>query len=198
MLANVLQATHLVTDMLEKMGINYAVCGSLASSAHGMIRTTMEVDLIADLRQELVSMFVAMLKSSFFIDDEMIRSAIEHHRSFNIIHLESMFKVDIFTPTQRVFDQNQLSRRQETKLGEEQIRLFILSPEDIILAKLECYHLEGRVSDQQWRDILGVLLIKQDQLDRDYMQKMADQMNTTDLLERAFQEVRSSTNLLSK
>ena len=198
MLANVLQATYLVTDVLENMGINYAVCGSLASSAHGMIRTTMDVDLIADLRQEHVSMFVAMLEGSFFIDDEMIRSSIEHHRSFNIIHLESMFKVDIFTPTQRVFDQNQLSRRQETKLGKEQIRLFILSPEDIVLAKLEWYRLGGEVSDQQWRDILGVLLIKQDQLDRDYMQKMADQMNTTDLLERAFQEVRSSTNLLSK
>lgn len=198
MLTNVLQATYLVTDVLEKMGINYAVCGSLASSAHGMIRTTMDVDLIADLRQEHVSMFVALLKGSFFIDAEMIHSAIEHHRSFNIIHLESMFKVDIFTPTQRVFDQNQLSRRQETKLGEEQIRLFILSPEDIVLAKLEWYRLGGELSDQQWRDILGVLLIKQDQLDRDYMQKMADQMNTTDLLERAFQEVRSSTNPLSK
>lgn len=198
MLANVLQATRLVTDVLEKMEITYAVCGSLASSAHGMIRTTMDVDLIADLRQEHVSMFVDLLKGSFFIDDEMIRSAIEHHRSFNIIHLESMFKVDIFTPTRREFDQNQLSRRQETKLGEEQIRLFILSPEDIVLAKLEWYRLGGEVSDQQWRDILGVLLIKQDQLDHHYMQEMADQMNTTDLLERAFKEVRSSTFPFSK
>jgi hypothetical protein len=188
MLANVLQATQLVADVLEKLGVRYVVCGSLASSAHGMVRTTMDADLIADLRQEHISMFVEILKDTFYIDDEMIRSAIEHRRSFNIIHLESMFKVDIFTPKQRQFDVNQLSRRQETLLGEEKISLFILSPEDIILAKLELYRLGGEVSDQQWRDILGVLIIKQNQLDHQYMQKMADQMDTDDLLKRALQE----------
>lgn len=188
MLANVLQATRLVADVFEKLGVSYVVCGSLASSAHGMVRTTMDADLIADLRQEHISMFVEMLKDTFYIDDEMIRSAIEHRRSFNIIHLESMFKVDIFTPKQRQFDENQLSRRQETLLGEEQISLFILSPEDIILAKLEWYRLGGEVSDQQWRDILGVLIIKQNQLDHQYMQQMADQMDTDDLLKRALQE----------
>ncbi|MBW6465984.1 MAG: hypothetical protein K0B06_05735 [Brevefilum sp.] len=188
MLANVLQATRLVADVFEKLGVRYVVCGSLASSAHGMVRTTMDADLIADLRQEHISMFVEMLKDTFYIDDEMIRSAIEHRRSFNIIHLESMFKVDIFTPKQRQFDENQLSRRQETPLGEGQISLFILSPEDIILAKLEWYRLGGEVSDQQWRDILGVLIIKQNQLDHQYMQQMADQMDTDDLLKRALQE----------
>ena len=193
MLANVLQATRLVADVFEKLGVRYVVCGSLASSAHGMVRTTMDADLIADLRQDHVSMFVELLKDSFYIDDEMIRSAIEHRRSFNIIHLESMFKVDIFTPQPRIFDQNQLSRRQEIQLGEEQIRLFILSPEDVVLAKLEWYRLGGEVSDQQWRDILGVLIIKQDQLDHQYMQQMADQMDTTDLLERALQEAYSGT-----
>jgi hypothetical protein len=188
MLANVLQATQLVADVLEKLGVRYVVCGSLASSAHGMVRTTMDADLIADLRQEHISMFVEMLKDTFYIDDEMIRSAIEHRRSFKIIHLESMFKVDIFTPKQRQFDVNQLSRRQETLLGEEKISLFILSPEDTILAKLEWYRLDGEVSDQQWRDILGVLIIKQNQLDHQYMQQMADQMDTDDLLKRALQE----------
>jgi hypothetical protein len=188
MLANVLQATRLVADVFEKLGVRYVVCGSLASSAHGMVRTTMDADLIADLRQEHISMFVEMLKDTFYIDDEMIRSAIEHRRSFNIIHLESMFKVDIFTPKQRQFDENQLSRRQETLLGEENISLFILSPEDTILAKLEWYRLDGEVSDQQWLDILGVLIIKQNQLDHQYMQQMADQMDTDDLLKRALQE----------
>jgi hypothetical protein len=197
MLPNVLQATRLVADVFEKLGVRYVVCGSLASSAHGMVRTTMDADLIADLRQEHVLKLVELLKDSFYIDDEMIRSAIEHHRSFNIIHLESMFKVDIFTPQQRIFDQNQLSRRQETQLGEEQLSLFILSPEDVVLAKLEWYRLGGEVSDQQWRDILGVLIIKQDQLDHQYMQQMADQMDTEDLLKRALQEVDSGTDPLS-
>ncbi len=197
MLTNVLQATRQVADVLEKLGVRYVVCGSLASSAHGMVRTTMDADLIADLRQEHVVRLVDFLKDTFYIDDEMIRSSITHRRSFNIIHLESMFKVDIFIPAQREFDQNQLSRRQETKVGFEKVSLFILSPEDVVLAKLEWYRLGGEVSDQQWRDILGVLIIKQDQLDHLYMQQMADQMNTADLLERALDEARSGTDPFS-
>lgn len=194
MLANVLHATRLVADVLEKLGVRYAVCGSLASSAHGMVRTTMDADLIADLRPEHVLMLVELLKDAFYIDDEMIHSSIQHRRSFNIIHLESMFKVDIFIPKQRLFDRNQLARRKETQVGEEQVSLFFLSPEDIVLAKLEWYRMGGNVSDQQWRDILGVLIIQGDQLDQQYMQQMADQMDTADLLERALQEAFSETD----
>lgn len=193
MLANVLHATRLVADVLEKLGVGYVVCGSLASSAYGMVRTTMDADLIADLQQEHVLMLVELLKDAFYIDDEMIRSAIKHRSSFNVIHLESMFKVDIFIPKKRLFDRKQLSRRQETQLGEEQVSLFILSPEDTVLAKLEWYRLGGEVSDQQWRDILGVLIIQQNQLDHHYMQQMANQLDTADLLERALQEAYSGT-----
>ena len=192
MLADVLRATRLVADALEKLGVQYVVCGSLASSAHGMVRTTMDTDLIADLRQEHVLTLVELLKDGFYIDDEMIRSAIQHHQSFNVIHLESMFKVDIFIPKQRLFDRNQLSRRQETQWGEEQVSLFILSPEDIVLAKLEWYRMGGEISDQQWRDIQGVLLIQQE-LDQQYMRQMADQLEVVDLLERALQEAFSNT-----
>ena len=71
MLANVLQATRLVADVFEKLGVRYVVCGSLASSAHGMVRSTMDADLIADLRQEHVSMLVELLKDTFYIDDEI-------------------------------------------------------------------------------------------------------------------------------
>ena len=196
MLANVLHATRLVADVLEKLDVSYVVCGSLASSAYGMVRTTMDADLIADLHQEHVLMLVELLKDAFYIDDEMIRLAIKHRSSFNVIHLESMFKVDIFIPKQRLFDRNQLSRRQETQLGEEQVSLFILSPEDIVLAKLEWYRLGGEVSDQQWRDILGVLIIQQNQLDHQYMQQMADQMGIADLLDSALQEAHMETNQL--
>jgi hypothetical protein len=104
-----------------------------------------------------------------------------------------MFKVDIFIPRQRLFDRNQLSRRQETNIGEEQISLFILSPEDTVLAKLEWYRMGNEISDRQWRDILGVLMIQEDGLDHPYLRRMADKLGVADLLESALQEAFSST-----
>jgi hypothetical protein len=193
MLADVIHATRLVADALEKLGVTYVVCGSLASSVHGMVRTTMDTDLIADLQQEQIIPLVELLEDAFYIDEEMIRSAIQRRSFFNIVHLESMFKVDIFIPRQRLFDRNQLSRRQETNIGEEQISLFILSPEDTVLAKLEWYRMGNEISDRQWRDILGVLMIQEDGLDHPYLRRMADKLGVADLLESALQEAFSST-----
>jgi hypothetical protein len=193
MLADVIHATRLVADALEQLGVTYVVCGSLASSVHGMVRTTMDTDLIADLQQEQIIPLIELLEDAFYIDEEMIRSAIQRRSSFNIVHLESMFKVDIFIPRQRLFDRNQLSRRQETNIGEEQISLFILSPEDIVLAKLEWYRMGNEISDRQWRDILGVLMIQEDRLDHPYLRRMADKLGVADLLESALQEAFSST-----
>lgn len=193
MLADVIYATRLVADALEKLGVTYVVCGSLASSVHGMVRTTMDTDLIADLQQEQIIPLVELLEDAFYIDEEMIRSAIQRRSFFNIVHLESMFKVDIFIPRQRLFDRNQLSRRQETNIGEEQISLFILSPEDTVLAKLEWYRMGNEISDRQWRDILGVLMIQEDGLDHPYLRRMADKLGVADLLESALQEAFSST-----
>lgn len=194
MLPDVLRATRLIADALEKLGVCYVICGSLASSAHGMVRTTMDTDLIADLQLEHIFALIELLKDAFYIDEDMIHSAIQHHRSFNVIHLESMFKVDIFIPKQRLFDRNQLSRRQETRLGEEQVSFYILTPEDIILAKLEWFRMGAEVSDRQWRDILGVLIIQQDQLDRQYLQQMANQLGVADLLGKVIKEAFSETS----
>ena len=74
MLPDILHATRLVADALEKLGASYVVCGSLASSAHGMVRSTADTDMIADLKPEHVPALVEMLKDTFYIDDEMIRS----------------------------------------------------------------------------------------------------------------------------
>jgi len=188
MLPDALRATVLVAKALEQLGITYVVCGSLASSAHGMVRTTMDTDMVADVRLDNVNALVDLLQEEFYIDAEMIRSAIEHRSSFNVIHLETMFKVDIFIPKQRPFDQNQLARRQETLLGEDQVRFYILTPEDIILAKLEWFRLGGEESERQWRDILGVLIIQQGRLDMTYLQQNAAQLGVADLLKKAMLE----------
>lgn len=183
--------TLLVAQTLEQIGIPYAVGGSLASSLHGVMRSTLDVDIVADMRLEHIQPLVAALSKEFYADDEMMRDAIEHQSSFNLIHYETAFKVDIFIRKLRAFDQMQLERRRTSVIATDpEQSVYVVSPEDIILSKLEWYRLGGEVSDRQWRDILGVLKTRAGELELDYLRKWAGELKVTDLLDRALKEMR--------
>jgi len=97
--------------------------------------------------------------------------------------------VDVFVAKPREFDRSQLARRQSYVLSEDPpCRAYIASAEDITLAKLEWYHIGGRTSDRQWRDILGVMKVQKNHLDHDYLRRMATTLGVSDLLEQAFNE----------
>lgn len=182
--------TLLVTRTLEQIGIPYAVGGSLASSLHGVMRSTLDVDIVADMTLEHIPPLIAALSKEFYADDEMMRDAIEHHGSFNLVHYETAFKVDIFIRKTRPFDQMQLERRETSIIATDpEQSVYVVSPEDIILAKLEWYRLGGEVSDRQWRDILGVLKTRAGELDLSYLRKWANELNVSDLLERALSAI---------
>ena len=180
------EVTFKVTAVLEQLGVPYLIGGSLASTLYGMVRTTQDSDIVAEMRPEHIPAFVAALQDEFYIDDEMIASAIRRNSSFNIIHRETIFKVDVFVPRPRPFLQSQLNRAQRhTFTFANTISAKFASPEDTVLAKLEWYRLGGETSERQWRDILGILKTRAGQLDLDYLRKWAAEINATDLLERA-------------
>jgi hypothetical protein len=184
------EVTIKVTDTLEKLGVPYLIGGSLASTLYGMVRTTQDSDIIAEMRPEHIQSFISALQDEFYVDEEMIASAIRHNGSFNIIHRETIFKVDVFIPRPRPFLQSQLERAQtQTFAFETEVSAKFASPEDTILAKLEWYRLGGETSDRQWRDILGVLKTRAGELDLDYLQKWAAEMKVNDLLERALKSL---------
>jgi len=189
MLPEPIAVTIKVTDVLERLGVPYLIGGSLASTLYGMVRTTQDSDIIADMRLEHIQPFVASLQNEFFIDEEMMAESIQHNSSFNIIHRETMFKVDVFIPHQRPFHQSQLARAQkQTFSTDPEVSARFSSAEDTILSKLEWYRLGGEVSERQWRDVLGVLKTRAGALDLDYLRKWAKELKVSDLLEQALAE----------
>ena len=184
-----IQATLLVVEALEALGVPYLIGGSLASAVHGVVRTTMDADLVADLQPEHAEPLAQALGDAFYVDAASIRDAIRHRSSFNVIHLESMFKVDIFIPKQRPFDRAQLQRRTKQVIATEPEReAYVATAEDTILAKLEWYRRGGEVSDRQWQDVLGVLKVQGNRLDLAYLRQWAASLGVSDLLEKALTE----------
>ncbi len=191
MQAEVARVTLLVTQVFEQLGVPYAVGGSLASSLHGVMRSTLDVDILADMQFEHIQPLVATLSKEFYADDEMMKDAIEHQSSFNLIHYETAFKVDVFIRKARAFDQMQLERRRTSVISTDpEQSIYVASPEDVILSKLDWYRTGGEVSERQWRDILGVLKTRAGELDVDYLRKWARELQVPDLLERALTEAK--------
>ena len=112
----------------------------------------------------------------------MFRDAIARRASFNVIHLETMVKVDVFVSRDRPFDRRALDRARPAALegGRE---LPVSSAEDTILAKLEWYRRGGEVSERQWTDVAGILRAG-GTLDEAYLRHGALELGIADLLER--------------
>ena len=187
---DLLTAVEPVVKAFEKLGVPYYIGGSVASSAYGIARMTLDVDMVTVLAPENVSAFVEMLKANYYISEEMILDAIQRKSSFNIIHLETMLKVDIFITKDRPYNNEVFRRKRKERLDDEQgsAEVFLASSEDIILNKLDWYHLGGDISEQQWNDILGVIKVQSDLLDKKYLSHWATELGLSNLLAKAFRD----------
>ncbi len=176
-----------VIEALDSLGVRYYVGGSIASSIHGVPRASIDADLIAELGAEHVAPLAARLSPLFYLDEGRMRDAVERRLSFHVIHLATMFKVDVFVSKGRPFDLAASGRARLEALGEspEAPKAKGASPEDTLLAKLEWYRRGGESSERQWSDILGLLRVRTGRLDLAYLAEWARALGVADLLERA-------------
>lgn len=182
-----LTVVGLLVRAFDRLRIRYLVGGSVASSVYGVPRSTQDVDLVAEVLGKHVDPLVSQLSSEFYVDAEMIRDAIARQASFNVVHLKTMFKADVFAFKRDPWMVAEMDRARieilECEGGPLSVRF--ASPEDTLLHKLVWYRLGNEVSERQWRDIVGIVEIQGERLDPGYLDQWAEPLGVADLLARA-------------
>ena len=174
-----------VVAAFRGLGIRHFVGGSVASSFHGAARTTMDVDLVCELEEQQVNTFIEQFDRAFYISEAAIRDAVRRKSCFNLIHLPTSFKIDIFVSRGRPFDTNAMSRACSHVLGDERsVDVPIATAEDSIVSKLEWYRLSSETSERQWDDVSRMLKILGDAADIAYLENAAKSVGVADLLRR--------------
>ena len=168
---------------LDRLAICYMLCGSIASSVHGIWRATNDVDIVVQLASERIDEFVAEFARDFYVDKDQIAHALLERRVFNVVHLNGAYKFDLFPLTDDRFQQQQFVRGRA-----DGVKVPVATSEDVILSKLVWYQKPGQLSDQHWQDILGVVAVQSESLDRAYLREWAGRLGVENLLEAALTE----------
>ncbi len=168
---NILSVLKPFITVLDNLSIPYYIGGSIASSVFGLPRSTLDIDIIADIQSAHIPELKAQLEKIYYIDEDMIHDAIERVSSFNLIHLETAMKIDVFIPPKDNYHNTAENRKKRDILIEhdKSSEFYFASPEDIILNKLKWYKMGNQVSEKQWLDVIGVINVQADFLDREYL-----------------------------
>jgi hypothetical protein len=184
-----IQVLERLAEVLDTLGIPYAIGGSIASSVYGTVRFTRDADIAILPFTSVADKFYALLKDDFYVNEEAMQQALGCCGSFNIIHFDTAFKIDLFLLGPSEFEQQLLVRSRMVRLGETpESELCFVSPEDVVLLKLRRLNESDGFAENQWEDILGVLAIQGRALDFDRLAQDAKTLGVEDLLERAIAE----------
>ena len=159
-----------VLDALETLQIPYMVVGSFASTFWGRPRMTHDADLVVELAGEKAAGLARLLTPHFYAPLFVIENAVRKRGQFNLIHVGTTFKADVFLPG---------------VLFEREV--WVCSPEDVILSKLLWYRAAPAL-ERQFQDVVEVYEIQEPYLEHDYLARWASALGITDLLERVMQE----------
>jgi hypothetical protein len=181
-----------VTDVFVRLQVPYAVGGSVASSVFGIDRYTRDADITVEPFPGKETELVAAFGPEWYVSLAAVQEAIRQRSTFNIINTSSGYKVDVFIRKDEAFEQSALARRCPLPLPDAPgQQVYLHAPEDIVLFKLRWYRLGNESSEQQWKDVLGVLQVQAGKLDEGYLDRWAMEIGVADLLARARAEIGS-------
>jgi hypothetical protein len=175
----------IVTE-LRRFEIPHMLAGSFASTYHGDPRTTNDIDLVIDPSRDALDRFVRGLDPErFYVSAEAARTAFERRGQFNVVLLDSGWKADLILRKERPFSRSEFERRQPAEIAG--VALSIATAEDTIVAKLEWAR--AGESERQLRDVVGILEVSGERLDRDYLARWVAELGLQALWDRANAEV---------
>ncbi|MEQ1701182.1 MAG: hypothetical protein ABMA25_13800 [Ilumatobacteraceae bacterium] len=184
-----LELAALVGELLERIDVPWVIGGSVAGSLIGEPRSTLDIDMAIRLTMAQAEPLVRTVEEEFYVSLDMVRSAVEHSSSFNLLHFASAMKVDLFVLGTGELDTRQMDRRQRIQAGgDAPVAVWTTAPDDLVLRKLTWFRAGGEISDRQWRDVVGILTTQGERLDRGSLQQLADQIGVGDLLARALRD----------
>jgi hypothetical protein len=153
---------------LEAADIPYFVSGSFASSAHGIPRTTNDIDIvIAPTRPQLEKLLRQFPESEFATDREDAFDALMRRSLFNVVDYASMWKVDFIIRQHTPFDASRFARRAVVEIAG--VYLYTATAEDILITKLWWAKLGE--SERQLDDAAGIIQVQGDKLDLEYVDR---------------------------
>lgn len=177
-------------EVFDRLNIAYVIGGSIASSVYGEVRFTQDADITVEPFGLVAERLFDELKGDFYISNDAMNEALQSKSSFNVIHLETAFKIDIFIRQESEFQKQLLLRSRKLQLKNSSRTFVFVSPEDIILLKLDWYRQSDCSSERQLSDVLGVLAVQREHLDFNYLRGWAAKMGLSELLQKAVSEAR--------
>ncbi len=168
---------QIAANFFESHKIDYRVVGSMASIAYGENRFTNDVDIVADLKLEHVDALCdCFTQPEYFLARHAVEDAIRQRFQFNIIHIFAGLKIDVMLPRDTEFAA--LEQQRSLRLTDpDGLSAMFASPEDVIINKLVFYQMGE--SEKHLRDIGGILKVKGDAIDLDYIETWATKRNVT-------------------
>jgi hypothetical protein len=161
-----------VIEVLERLEIPYMVVGGFAAIFYGEPRLTIDIDIVVDMKQGHVDLFVAAFPiPDYYVSEEGIRDSLQRCYPFNVIQPTTGAKVDIVPLPRDGFTRAAFQRRQRMEYDEAGHSAAFITPEDIVVAKLIAY--QKTESDKHLRDARGVLITQWEELDLETVRRSA-------------------------
>jgi predicted nucleotidyltransferase len=153
MIENELDVLRDVSKRLEGQGIEFMLTGSVAMNYYAQPRMTRDIDLVVALNETQIEAFVYLFESDYYLDRKNVANAVSRRGMFNLIHTDTVIKVDFVVLKSESYRQEEFARRMTITLGDFQT--WIVSREDLILSKL-LWAKDSR-SEMQLRDVRNLL-----------------------------------------
>ena len=180
-----LKIAFLLHDLFESVQVDYFITGGAAAILYGEPRTTRDLDMVIAIQRDCLDEVIVLLERSGFYVAGIEDVKTGQLNVLQAIHTDTIARADLILAGATPFDVAQLERRQAVLMEEGRI-LYYATPEDVVLSKLQWR--QQSQSKKQWRDVLGILKVQVELLDRDYLQDWATHLGLISQLHQAFVE----------